>query len=163
MLTRQATPEMIKEWKSVWEQNRAFLRPNRRTGKELAEYLQKAYPAVPVDEERARRAVIGNVLGNACFLEKLPAGKAPAAVVFRIARTGTGIALYERQDEEFSGMDILVGIELETGYFLAEGSSLLWDELFFWRGLDEKDLENYYLVAEYVACRDRFERKPERG
>jgi len=49
-------------------------------------------------------------------------------------------------------------VELNSGYFLVEGSSLLWDELFAFRGLDEEDLKNYYLVAEYVACLRRFDR-----
>ena len=37
-----------------------------------------------------------------------------------------------------------------------EGSSLLWDELYAYRGLNEPELENYYSVAEYVSCLNRF-------
>ena len=39
---------------------------------------------------------------------------------------------------------------------MVEGSSLLWDELYVFRGLDEQDLENYVCVAEYIACMRRF-------
>ena len=35
---------------------------------------------------------------------------------------------------------------------MVEGSSRLWDELFVYRGLDLVDLDNFYLVAEYVEC-----------
>lgn len=33
---------------------------------------------------------------------------------------------------------------------------MLYDELVAWRGLDEDDLNNYYLVAEYIECLERF-------
>ena len=36
--------------------------------------------------------------------------------------------------------------------------AVLRGELFAFRGLDEEDLENYYLVAEYVSCLRRFGR-----
>ena len=60
--------------------------------------------------------------------------------------------------------DIFIGVELETGYFLVEGverstgefcaekTERLYDELVAFRGLDEKDLGNFYLVAEYVGA-----------
>ncbi|MPN52317.1 hypothetical protein SDC9_199973 [bioreactor metagenome] len=47
-------------------------------------------------------------------------------------------------------------MEIETASFHVEGSSLLWDELFAYRGLDEMDLRNFYMVAEYAACLKRF-------
>ena len=59
-----------------------------------------------------------------------------------------GKLLYEKQDNIFKGEDIFVGIEMETGFIHVEGSSLLWDELFAFRGLDTDDLKNIYLVAE---------------
>ena len=55
------------------------------------------------------------------------------------------------------GSPIYVGMDLITGYFQVEGEcSLLWDQLFAFRGLDAMDLENYYLVAEYIGCLRRF-------
>ena len=39
---------------------------------------------------------------------------------------------------------------------MVEGTSLLWDELYAFRGLDAQDLENYVCVAEYIACMQRF-------
>jgi hypothetical protein len=56
----------------------------------------------------------------------------------------------------FRGRAIIVAVELHSAYFMVEGSSLLWDELFAFRGLDEEDLANYYLVAEYIGCLKRF-------
>ncbi|MEN6609365.1 MAG: hypothetical protein ABFC24_00850 [Methanoregulaceae archaeon] len=71
---------------------------------------------------------------------------------FFIEGTGAGKHLYENQNDPFKGNNIIVGLELETAFFMVEGSSQLWDELFAFRGLDEEDLNNFYLVAEYVAC-----------
>jgi len=33
-----------------------------------------------------------------------------------------------------------------------EGSEQIYDDLFAFRGLDEKDLNNVFMVAEYVKC-----------
>ena len=48
------------------------------------------------------------------------------------------------------------GVELESGFFCIEGSSLLWDELYVFRGLDENDIQNYICVAEYISCLNKF-------
>ena len=55
----------------------------------------------------------------------------------------------------FRGRPIFVGIELLSGFFCVEGSSLLWDELYVRRGLDRQDLQSPYCVAEYLACLQR--------
>ena len=49
----------------------------------------------------------------------------------------------------------LVGIDLSTGEFHIESKNIeevmpLHDDLFIYRGLDEEDLKNIFLVAEYV-------------
>ena len=69
----------------------------------------------------------------------------------------TGGRLYENKEEIFKDVEeIFVGIDLETGYFCVEGSGELYDELIAFRGLDDRDLENFYLVAEYVAAAQKF-------
>ena len=73
----------------------------------------------------------------------------------------TARQLYLEQDQVFKGLPIIAGIELETGFFHIEGSSALWDQLFAFRGLDETDLKNFYLVAEYINCIKRFDRLEE--
>ena len=40
---------------------------------------------------------------------------------------------------------------------MVEGSSQLWDELFAFRGLDDDDLTDFYLVAEYISCLKKFD------
>lgn len=74
---------------------------------------------------------------NPRLREKLPPGVMPKPVTY------------------FVGNNVFVGIDLASGYFCVEGSERIYDELFAFRGLDEKDLDNVFLVAEYVECAKR--------
>jgi hypothetical protein len=157
MQMQKPTPEMIKTWKAINDEYKAKLYPNQKSAPALIEYLKMKYPVTEITDEKWKQVVLHNVLLNKCYADKLPAGKTPTAIVFSVQNTGAGNILYERQDEIFKGHGIFVGIELETAFFLVEGSSMLWDELFAFKGLDEADLNNYYLVAEYITCLKRFD------
>lgn len=157
MLTHKFTSEAVEAWKAVYNEYRAKLYPNRKTALELIKYLKQKYPVTEQTEEKLKQVVAGNVIQNECYLNKLPNGKTPVAKVFYVENTGSGKLLYEKQDDEFKGCKIIVGVEIETVFFMVEGSSMLWDELFAFRGLDDDDLNNYYLVAEYVTCLKKFD------
>ena len=156
MLIKETTPEMVQEWKAIHVEYRDRLYPNRKNAKEIVNYLREKYPLIEVSDAARDQMVIDNVLMNEPHNEKLPKGKNPHPVVFQIQNNASGKKLYDKQDKIFKGLPIIVGIELETGFFHVEGSSELWDELFAFRGLDEADLENYYLVAEYIHCLRKF-------
>lgn len=51
---------------------------------------------------------------------------------------------------------IFVGLDLASGFYMVEGSTMLWDELCAFQGLDERDLENFVRVGQYVQCLKRF-------
>jgi len=157
MLNRKVTPELIREWKETSATYRPLLRPDKKTGREIVAYLAGKYPVREMPDGSLDEVISDNVLLNDCNARKMPAGKTPETVGFIIENTGAGKYLYENQDEFFRGMSIIAGVELHSAYFIVEGSSLLWDELFAFRGLDDEDLTNYYLVAEYVACLRRFD------
>jgi len=157
MLMREATPQMLEEWRRIYDAYQPRLKPNRKTATEVIECLKQKYPLTHIKDAAWQQIVIDNVLQNAHAAQKLPAGKTPAAIVFSIPNVGAGKTLYDRQDEVFRGLTIHVGIELETAFLHVEGSSLLWDELFAFRGLDADDLDNVYLVAEYIQCLERFD------
>lgn len=152
MLMQEPTPEMVKSWKETYDTYRPKLRPNNKPMPDVIAYLKENYPVIERTEQNILLVIIDNVTLNEYSAHKIPPGKIPLPQVFQIKNTGTGKNLYENQDEIFKGCTIIVGFELESGYFMVEGSSQLWDELFVFRGLDEDDLNNYYLVAEYVAC-----------
>lgn len=156
MQTTPVTKEDIASWKKIHVEFRPKLKPNRISGLALYSYLESGYPLLPLDDPRAKQVVSQNILQNECFSRELPPGEAPEPICCTILRTGNGESLYRAQDAVFSGCDIFVGIDLASGYFLVEGSSLLWDELYAHRGLNETDLENTYAVAEYIGCLRRF-------
>jgi len=156
MLMQECTPEMIAGWKAVFNEYSQRLRPNRKGAGDIIEYLEGKYHLTELADEKLKQVVIDNVLLNEFHASKLPAGKTVAPRVFRVLNSGQAQLLYREQDDVFKGQDIILGIDMETGFFHVEGSSLLWDELFAFRGLDKDDLTNYYLVAEYIACLKKF-------
>ena len=80
----------------------------------------------------------------------------PLPRAFVVNDSGLGQTLYKEQDEVFRGNDIFIGVDLATGFYHVEGSSFLWDELCAYQGLDAEDIQNFYCVAQYIACLERF-------
>lgn len=153
---QKATPKMLEEYKKIWNEYKDKLLPNRKSGKEVAWYLKNKYRLEELHDDNAKLTVIDNVLYNKPYREKLPVGAKPQAVTFIVKDEGNGKFLYENQDEIFKGINIFVGVELESGFFCVEGSSLLWDELYAFRGLDEKDIQNYFCAGEYISCLKKY-------
>ncbi len=156
MQTALPTEADIARWKEVFAEYHARLKPNRISGEQLRDYLTAHYPANLMQDAEIEQVVTGNILANECYSRALPEGIRPNPVCYKLSREGTALPLYASQDAVYAGSDILVGIDLVSGYFLVEGSSLLWDELYAHRGLSEDELSNYYCVAEYVSCLIRF-------
>lgn len=156
MLNHAATEEEVSSWKRTYAEYRDHLTPNRKSGAELYAYLSSRYRLLPVADARADQTVVSNILENETFARELPQGAKPNPVCSLVEPVGAAEALYRDRDALYYGCEILVGIDLVSGYFLVEGSDRLWDELYAYRGLNENDLNNFYSVAEYVACRKRF-------
>lgn len=52
--------------------------------------------------------------------------------------------------------NLYVGIDLKSGFFQVECEdikkmTLIWDDLFLTRGLGTDDVNNYFLVAQYIT------------
>lgn len=161
MITQRPTKEMLESWKSVWNEYKDKIKPNRKSGGEIVEYLKSKYVLQMVDDEKMRRGVALSVTENAPFAEKLPKGEKPKPILFLINNVSGNEILFKEEKKETSlwGKDldaIFVGIDLSSGYFTVEGSSFLWDELCAFQGVDEKDLKNYVCVAQYVNALKRF-------
>lgn len=163
MITQDPTKDMLEEWKSIWVHYKEKLKPNRKTGTELLYYLQEKYILTEIHDKSASDAVIVNVIQNESYAEKLPKGMDPAPRTFFLENAEKGKALYQDENKDsvnIWGGDItriFVGIDTVTGFFMVEGSTMLWDELYALRGLDEKDLQNYVCVAEYINSLKRFD------
>lgn len=155
MLMEEVTEEMYITWQSVFNAYLHKLRPNRKSPEEIIAFLKQGYVLSEIKEEKALETVTANILQNAYFRDKLPPGETPSPKVFMIEASGAGKDLYDQQEEVFKSNDILVGIDLMTGYFMVEGSGLLWDNLLTFSGLDGQDLNNVFLVAQYVQCLEK--------
>lgn len=155
MLTEMPTEEMIRKWKRVYSEYKGKLKPNRKSSYELVEYLKNSYSLKEIDDRQFENMVTEEMMENDFSMEKLEKGKTPRIVSFKVLNKGRGERLYKKQDKVFKGIDIIVCVDMETGYFHIEGSSILYDELFKFRGLDEQDLSNYFLVYEYVKQMDK--------
>ena len=51
---------------------------------------------------------------------------------------------------------IFVGVDLVSVFFTVEGSSMLWDEIYAFQGIDERDLKHCVRVAQYIAALKRL-------
>ena len=140
MLTSEPTLEMVEKWKRIYRENCDRLNANRRSGEEVNGYFCRNYRYEKLDCPTFRETVKYNILENEPSREKLPKGAVPQ------------IATYRLLDE-----DVIVGIDLITGFFQVEGEEInrvaeIYDDLFVFRGLDERDVKNCFLVAQYVEC-----------
>lgn len=137
MLTTEPTAEMIATWKRIFESCHATLTPNRKSGEDVDRYFRAKYPYQRYEQEAFREIASLNITENEPLKQKLPQGAMPNIQSYR-----TGSAL--------------VAIDLCTGEFHVESEQIeevveIHDDLFVYRGLDEEDLQNFFLVAEYVT------------
>lgn len=56
--------------------------------------------------------------------------------------------------------NIYVGIDLNSGFFQVECEDVdkmkaIWDDLFFTRGLSEKDIDNYVIASQYILLQNK--------
>ena len=162
MIVQIPSKEQLEEWKSTWIKYKELIKPNKKTGLELLEYLQSEYSLTEIFDADTLDAISYTVTTNEPRSEKLPDGVSPAPRAFYLDNAGQGEKFYlpeNKDDEELWGGDItkiFVGIDLSSGFYLVEGSTMLWDELCCFQGLDEKDLQNYVIVAQYVNALQRF-------
>lgn len=162
MITQRPSKEKLEEWKSTWIKYKELIKPNRKTGLELLEYLQSEYSLTEILDADALDSIRYNVTMNQNLSEKLPDGAVPVPRAFYLDNVGKGKKFYlseNKDDAEIWGCDItriFVGIDLSSGFYLVEGSTLLWDELCCFQGIDEKDLQNYVIVAQYINALQRF-------
>lgn len=145
MLLHKASQKEINEWKDIYEKYKNVLTPNKKSATEIIDFLRSEYTVKEISNAEYERVVSDNILLNSFSKDKLK-GKAPSIRLFQVNDS----KLLSKQDDVFIGSDIIVGIELNTSYIFVQGSSELYDKLFVFAGLDEYDLQNFFLVAQYV-------------
>lgn len=155
MLIQKPTEEMIKEWKEIYNQYKDTIQPNKKDGTDIIMYLENNYPVTEIEDDEFENIVADNIKNNEHSKSKLR-GENPIIRIFKVNNSARGMNLYKQQDEIFKNIEIIVGIELKTSYIFVEGSSYLYDELIAFTGLDSEDIKNYFLVAQYIKCKEKF-------
>ena len=162
MITQKPTPEILTEWKIIFEKYKDLIKPNRKSGTELLDYLQSNYSLTEITDKEVLTIISENVSRNELFAEKLPVGQLPLPKAFYLENIGNGHKFYFSENEDHSDLwgdeitKIFVGVDLSSGFYMVEGSTMLCDELRAFQGVDEKDLENYVIVADYISALQRF-------
>ena len=138
MLTTEPSEEMLQEWRRIHCEYRNKLKPNRKSGVQVNEYFMNKYSFEQYDSAELASVVEYNIIMNEHEREKLPQGVQPQPVTYKI-----------------SDGPVFVGIDLITGFFHIECEDMkktaeIYDDLFLFRGLDEMDLDNCFLTAQYV-------------
>ena len=151
MLMQEPTEEMMKEWQDIYNKNKDSLKPNKKDGLEIIKYLKESHSVIEIENKELENVVYDNIILNEFSNQKL-CGKNPIIRLFEV----TDKTLYKKQEKVYKGIKIIVAIELNTSYIFVEGSSYLYDELVAFTGLDDKDITNYFLVAQYIKCKEKF-------
>ncbi len=159
MIFGPASKEMVCEWRKTHAKFKDKLHPNRKSGKEVLEYLQNKYLLNEINEKKAFNAVCETVLNNEFQKQKLPSDSQPEPKTFILKNEGNGKTIYDNQEDIWESCPIFIGVDLSSGYVQVEGSCLLYDEIFAFQGIDEFDMENCVRVAEYINCIKKFNSK----
>ncbi len=139
MLTSEPTAEMISEWQKLYNENRHKMKPNRKSGLEIDTYFRQKYQYIAINDKDFEVAVTENILLNDFNKLKLKNGESPRIKMYRVD-------------------DVYVAIDVISGFFQIESENLtlmsqIYDDLFLFRGLDEMDLENFFLVGQFLRTR----------
>lgn len=134
MLRQAPTDALLAQWAQTAALYRPLLRANRVSAQALIQWIRARYPLRLCTQPWAAQVIVDNVMYNDCFAAKLPAGTAVQPVAFWVECTGAGAELYRQQDASERGTPIFVGIDAVSGFFHIEGSHVLWDACYAFRG-----------------------------
>lgn len=161
--------DVVEQWQRIYEIYRPHLHPNRKSPAQVLEFLQEYYTLRPVQSAYAIEYFRDIAMRDEYLLLQDKKEEDLQVEVFQIEEEGAGQVLYHMQEEEhrqqmeiltqmkqgfvsydFSPQPVVVGVEHLSGFIMAEGSHLLYDRIIMERGLSEAELENIYLVVDYV-------------
>lgn len=148
--------EEIAEWKTTYEKYRPYLSANRKPVSEMLRYLVDRYPVREVTDPKLR-ALIGAVLmQNKYYAQKLGEAE-PRPRLFVLKNEEGAVKLYRHRAPKYADSPIFIGTEEVSGYVSVEGCDELADELTAFLGLDEQDLDNFFLVSRYIGSLRRLD------
>lgn len=137
MLTTEPTPEMAAEWKRIFEKHRDTLTPNRKSGQEVDRYFRENYAYQRLEKAEPLKAALPDFTQDDGDKKKCAEDAYANIRCYRVE-------------------DVLVAIDVCTGNFHVECETIekavpIYDDLFVYRGLDEEEIKNFFLAAEYIT------------
>lgn len=156
MIEKRATRESLAQWKKIYDAERPSLTPNKKDAKAVLAILKQKYTMQPFPDKGFAQVVKGNILENPYYASKAPKGAKLKPEAYSILQDSLSQILFDERDAVYGDVPILLAIEPVSNFIYVEGSNILADEVTALHGLDEKDLENVYLTANYIACTKRY-------
>lgn len=157
MITGPVSQEQLNIWKNTYLQFKDTLSPNKKDSIDVINFLKSRYLTTEVFDREYDDIVSANILENDFYREKLEDGNLPVSRTFLIENSGFGTFLYNNRADIWDDCPILVAIDLNTGYIYVQGSSYLHDEIIAFQGIDEYDLKNYVVTANYIEALKKFD------
>ena len=109
MIMKEPTKENEKEWKRIYNQYKDKIQPNKKDGADIIKYLKNNYSIAEFQSDKLEKVVVNNIRNNKFYSNKLNDSN-PIIRVFKVNNIGKGKDLYNKQDKEFNGIPIIVGI-----------------------------------------------------
>lgn len=153
--------KIVREWIDTYKKYSSILKPNQKAITEVIGYVKSKYPIEENKFEKYKSVAIDNITMNKVFTEKIPNKNELNPIVFSIKNEGNARTLYENQEAIYKDFPIIIGMESETGFVLVEGSKELHDEIVAFKGLDSRELTNFYLVSNYIWCLKKYNKLSE--
>lgn len=161
----------VKEAEDIFAQYAPILKPNKKPVTEILEYIKSKYSTEEGTSARSKKVVEMTVLGS-FYTGKSPDEIPMDITVLYLKNEGSATSLYDLQEQEYMNLvttkmikdfevpfissPIRIGAERITDYMFVDGSQALADEIVIMRGLDEKELQNKYQVANYIQTLRKF-------
>lgn len=161
MITGQPDEKTLSEWKELWMRYKDGLHPNRKSGRELLTYLQSNYALRERFDPTALDAVSWSVMSNEYLAEKLPAGRQPIPRSFLLKTRGRGensILRKIRIARSCGAPPVRKfwwGWTWPAGIIWCKGVPCFGTSFGAFQGLDERDLQNYVITAQYIRALER--------
>ena len=138
MITKRVTKRELNKWKSLWENSRELLKPNRISGAELNRYFIDKYSP----ERYENRAFWEIVKLNDIEKNGKTDVKDSNTICYSIYK------------------NVFVGIDVSNSFFHIESEDIdkcipSYDDLFVKRGLNEGDINNYVIAGQYLELKEQ--------
>jgi hypothetical protein len=137
MLTKKPTRKQTAEWKEIYRRYKDRLTADCKSAEEIFDYINSKYTVEDYKISGGYR-------------------------LYSVKRDGKSESLYADRKKIFKKCEKIIFYFSDypvKNLCNVEGSDILWDEAFAFRGLDEEDIGNYFLVAEYIDCLKRCDKE----